>query len=100
MVPEWRESYMSYNKLKDMLEIIISQMVTKAPAEWNIGVSLTTHAPTNAAAMPSTLMPDAVRIRFVFPSTLVHHGEFFFLDLAGPVQIYKRWKWARAHHSE
>jgi len=52
MIPEWRESYMSYKKLKKILKILSEKFINKPPAEWDIGVSLSTPAPTNAAAMP------------------------------------------------
>lgn len=61
MLPEWKESYMSYKQLKKILKALGDQHLTRGPAEWNMGVSLTTHSATNAAAMPPVLMPDAVR---------------------------------------
>ena len=82
MLPEWKESYMSYKQLKKILKALGAQHLTRGPAEWNMGVSLTTHSATNvtipwnkrsdkflnnrlyylhqAAAMPPVLMPDAV----------------------------------------
>ena len=52
MVPEWREHYVSYNRLKKILKVLSTQHLNKPPDEWTIGVSLSTPAPTNAAAMP------------------------------------------------
>lgn len=52
MVKEWEEYYVSYKKLKKILKILSAQLLTKPPTEWTIGVSLSTPAPTNAAAMP------------------------------------------------
>ena len=53
MVKEWEEYYVSYKKLKKILKILSAQLLTKPPTEWTIGVSLSTPAPTNAAAMPA-----------------------------------------------
>lgn len=52
MVQEWREHYMSYKQLKKILNILSQKYINKPPPEWDIGVSLSTPAPTNAAAMP------------------------------------------------
>jgi hypothetical protein len=52
MVKEWEDNYVSYKKLKKILKILSAQLLTKPPTEWTIGVSLSTPAPTNAAAMP------------------------------------------------
>ena len=49
MVPEWREYYVSYGKLKKILKVLTTKLLSKTPAEWTIGVSLSTPAPTNAA---------------------------------------------------
>jgi len=56
--PEWSEFYVSYKRLKKILKVLAAQLLTKPPAEWNIGVSLSTPAPTNAAAMPSSSQSD------------------------------------------
>ena len=55
MVPEWTEKYIQYKKLKKIIKILKQQMLTGPPAEWDVGVSLSTPAPTNAAAMPMPL---------------------------------------------
>jgi hypothetical protein len=39
--------------------VLTTQLLTKPPAEWNIGVSLSTPAPTNAAAMPAMSKKDS-----------------------------------------
>ena len=56
MVPGWEKQYVSYERLKKILKVLKEKLLTKPPAEWDIGVSLSTPAPTNAAAMPT--VPD------------------------------------------
>ena len=52
-VPEWKDQYVNYKKLKKLIKKLHRLMLadpTRAPT--TIGVSLSTPAPTNAAAMP------------------------------------------------
>ena len=60
VVPEWAGKYVQYEELKKIIKILKQQMLTGPPAEWDVGVSLSTPAPTNAAAMPANQQkPDA-----------------------------------------
>jgi SPX domain protein involved in polyphosphate accumulation len=52
MIPEWKDYYMSYKQLKKILSVLSQKYINKPPEEWDTGVSLSTPAPTNAAAMP------------------------------------------------
>ena len=50
--PAWKNMYLEYDKLKDMISTLEEKQLGPSNASKNTGIALTVPVPTNAAGMP------------------------------------------------